>query len=135
MAENQNFIGKGFAFPMQIDALGGTEMSHDEENIRQCMMLILGTAPGERMRRPKFGCAIHDILFEPNTAVTAAKIEYEVKRALIDYEPRIGDVEVTAKPDENEQSRMNVTIAYTIRKTNTKANLVYPFYLRKEGEA
>ncbi len=127
-------IGSGFAFPMQIDALGGAELTSDDENIRQSMMCIIGTAPGERMMRPTFGCAIHDILFEPNTAVTAAKIEYEVKRSLTEFEPRIGDVEVSAKPDDSEQSRMNVTISYTIRKTNTKANLVYPFYLRKEGE-
>lgn len=127
-------IGSGFSFPMQIDALGGTEMSSDDENIRQSMMLILGTAPGERMKRPNYGCAIHDILFEPNTAITAAKIEYEVKRALMEFEPRVADIEVVAQPDSSEQSRMNVTISYTIRKTNTKSNLVYPFYLRKEGE-
>ncbi len=134
MTKNK-IIGSGFSFPMQIDALGGTEMSSDDANIRQSMMLILGTAPGERIMRPTFGCAIHDILFEPNTALTAAKIEYEVKRSLVEFEPRISDVEVMAQPDDNEVSRMNVTIAYTIRKTNTKANLVYPFYLRKEGEA
>lgn len=133
MGKNK-IIGSGFAFPMQIDALGGAELTSDDENIRQSMMCIIGTAPGERMMRPTFGCAIHDILFEPNTAVTAAKIEYEVKRSLTEFEPRIGDVEVSAKPDDSEQSRMNVTISYTIRKTNTKANLVYPFYLRKEGE-
>jgi hypothetical protein len=86
------------------------------------------------MRRPKFGCGIHDILFEPNTAVTVAKIEFEVKRALLEQEPRIADLEVSAQPDTAEQSRMNVMISYTIRKTNSKANFVYPFYLRKEGE-
>ncbi|MBQ9818508.1 MAG: GPW/gp25 family protein [Proteobacteria bacterium] len=133
MAKN-NIIGSGFSFPMQVDALGGTEMSSDDANIRQSMMLILGTAPGERMMRPTFGCGIHDILFEPNTAITAAKIEYEVKRSIMEFEPRVADIEVVAQPDEEELSRMNVTISYTIRKTNTKANLVYPFYLRKEGE-
>ena len=127
-------IGSGFSFPMQVDALGSVEMSSDDENIRQSMMLILGTAPGERMKRPTFGCAIHDILFEPNPSVTAAKIEYEVKRALLEFEPRVDDIEVDAMPDPMEESRMNVTISYTIRKTNTKSNLVYPFYLRKEGE-
>ncbi|MBQ1924813.1 MAG: GPW/gp25 family protein [Proteobacteria bacterium] len=131
---NSRIIGSGFSFPMQIDALGGTELSSDNDNIRQNMMLILGTAPGERMCRPTFGCAIHDILFEPNTLVTAAKIEYEVKKSLLEFEPRISDLEVHAMPDDSEVSRMNVTISYTIRKTNTKANLVYPFYLRKEGE-
>ncbi len=131
----KSLIGNGFAFPMQIDVLGGTEMSEEDANIRQSMMLILGTAPGERLFRPEFGCAIHDILFEPNTMLTAAKIEYEVKRSLLAFEPRISDVEVKAAPDDDEPSRMNVSISYVIRKTNTTANMVYPFYLRKEGEA
>ena len=128
-------IGSGFAFPMEIDAQGGAALTWDDENIRQSMMLILVTAPGERMMRPTFGCAIHDIIFEPNTELTAARVSHEVKKAIIEFEPRVGDVEVTAKPDDTEISRMNVTISYTIRKTNTKANLVYPFYLRKEGES
>lgn len=134
MAKN-NFIGSGFAFPMHVNVLGGTGMSEEDANIRQSMMLILGTAPGERLYRPEFGCAIHDILFEPNTMLTAAKIEYEVKRSLLAFEPRISDVEVRAMPDDDEPTRMNVSISYIIRKTNTTANLVYPFYLRKEGEA
>ena len=127
-------VGSGFSFPLGIDSSGSTGMTSDDDNIRQSMMLILGTAPGERLMRPKFGCAIHDILFEPNTTITASKIEYEVKKSLQEFEPRVGDIEVHAVPDESEQSRMNVNISYTIRKTNTKANLVYPFYLRKEGE-
>lgn len=134
MAKNL-FIGTGLSFPMQTDALGGTEVTSEDDNIRQSMMLILGTAPGERLFRPDFGCAIHDILFEPNTLLTASKIEYEVKRSLDAWEPRISDIEVTAKPDDNEPTRMNVSISYVIRRTNTASNLVYPFYLRKEGEA
>lgn len=131
----RSIVGTGFAFPMQIDVLGGTEVSDEDANIRQSMMLILGTAPGERLYRPDFGCAIHDIMFEPNTMLTAAKIEYEVKKSLLAFEPRVADVEVKAAPDDDEPTRMNVSITYVIRKTNTTANLVYPFYLRKEGEA
>jgi len=134
MAKN-SFIGSGIAFPMQIDVLGETETSSDNANIRESMMLILGTAPGERLFRPDFGCAIHDIFFEPNTALTAAKIEYEVKRSLTAFEPRVTNIEVKATPDADEPTRMNVSISYVIRRTNTAANLVYPFYLRKEGEA
>ena len=134
MAKN-SFIGSGFGFPMRVDALGGAELSSEDANIRQSMMLILGTAPGERLYRPEFGCRIHDILFEPNTLMTAARIEYEVKHALTAFEPRVNEIEVRAKPDDAESSRMNVTISYVIRSTNTKSNLVYPFYLRKEGEA
>lgn len=133
MAKNL-VVGTGFSFPLGVDSSGSTAMTSDDENIRQSMMLILGTAPGERLLRPKFGCAIHDLLFEPNTAVTASKVEYEVKRALQENEPRVGDIEVRALVDEDEPSRMNVMVSYTIRHTNTKANLVYPFYLRKEGD-
>ena len=122
------------SFPLKVDATGCIETSVEDANVRQSMMLILGTAKGERLYRPDFGCGIHDMLFEPNTVMTAAKIEHEVKKSLIAFEPRLKDLEVRAQPDVDEPNRMNVLISYVIRSTNTQSNLVYPFYLRKEGE-
>ncbi|MFA5624127.1 MAG: GPW/gp25 family protein [Bradymonadales bacterium] len=134
MAKTLSILGEGLSFPLKVDTTGALETSVDEANIRQSMMIILGTAKGERLYRPDFGCGIHDLLFEPNTVMTGAKIEYEVKKSLIAFEPRISELEVRAEPDSDEPNRMNVLISYTIRSTNSQNNMVYPFYLRKEGE-
>ena len=34
-------------------------------SIRQSILIILGTAPGERVMRPHFGCEIHDLVYAP----------------------------------------------------------------------
>ena len=130
----RNFIGSGIAFPVAVNDTGSLAVSSEEDNIRQSMMMILGTAYGERLYRPEFGCGIHDILFEPNNDLTAARVEYEVKKSLSLFEPRIKNIEVRATPDPDEQNRMNVKVNYIIRSNNTSQNMVYPFYLRNEGE-
>ena len=89
----KSFIGSGFNFPMKIDSSGNVAMSHDEENIEQSIKIILGTAKGERLYRATFGCAIHDLVFQPNNRVTAARVESAVKESLQQYEFRIKDIE------------------------------------------
>ncbi len=130
----KSFIGSGFNFPMKIDSSGSVAMSHDEENIEQSIKIILGTAKGERLYRATFGCAIHDLVFQPNNRVTAARIESAVKDSLQQFEHRIKDVEVRAMSDEFELNRMNVTISYVVRALNKRENMVYPFYLRREDD-
>ena len=128
----KNFLGRGWKFPVGVDRDGGLATSAYEQNIEEAIEIILGTAPGERVMRPDFGCAIHDLVFAPNNAETASKCAYLVGEALGLWEPRIQGVEVDADPDLHEDNRLNVRIHYAVRATNSVFNMVYPFYLRKE---
>jgi hypothetical protein len=91
--------------------------------------MILGTARGERVMRPDFGCGIHDLVFAVNNATTAGRVVGEVRQALIQWEPRIDVLDVTASPDATEPNRLLIEIEYRVRATNSRFNLVYPFYL------
>jgi phage baseplate assembly protein W len=104
-------------------------MAHYEECVRQAIWMILGTARGERMMRPNFGCGIHDLVFATNSVDTAGRIATEVRQALIQWEPRIDIVNVTAAADNTASNRLLIEIEYTVRATNNQFNLVYPFYL------
>lgn len=130
----RSFIGRGFNYPLKLDANGGVASSEDEENIEQSIKLILGTAKGERMYRTEFGCAIHDLVFQPNNRITASRVEAAIKDSLHRFEARITDVDVSAEADRSELNRMNVTISYVVRALNKRENMVYPFYLRREDE-
>ena len=57
-------LGSGLAFPLRVDARGGLALAHEDEDVREAIQVILGTAPGERPMRPEFGCGIHDHVFE-----------------------------------------------------------------------
>ena len=131
---DRSFLGRGIAFPLRIDGSGGLAVSALEENIEECVRLILGTAPGERLYRPTFGCAIHDYVFAPNNAHTRNLVAFHAKEALIKWEPRVRDVTVECRPDPDAEHTIRVEIGYTVRATNSHFNLVYPFFLRREED-
>jgi phage baseplate assembly protein W len=134
MKSDREFLGKGWRFPVAVNLTGGLSTSAYEDNVRESIFVILGTAPGERLKRPKFGCRIHDLMFAPNNYVTAALAEHFCEEALLKFEPRIKNVEVKARPVTDEPNRLNIRITYTVRETNEERNLVYPFYLRQPDE-
>lgn len=130
----KSFLGRGIAFPVRIDEKGNVAMSEYEKNIDESIHIILGTAPGERVMRPEFGCRIHDFVFYPNNESTAALVSFYVREALVKWEPRIEEVRVRAYPDPERENTLLVDISYRVRRTNNMRNLVYPFFLRREQD-
>jgi phage baseplate assembly protein W len=131
----KSFLGRGVQFPIGVNPTGGLALSAFESNIEESIHLILGTAPGERVMRPEFGCQIHDCVFQPNNATTASLVSYHVRDALVKWEPRIKDVRVTTVADGFEENVMRVEVTYAVARTNDIRNMVYPFYLRREQDA
>jgi phage baseplate assembly protein W len=129
------FLGKGWRFPVAINLTGGLSSSQLEESVRESIFIILGTAPGERVKRPDFGCRIHDLMFDPNNGITAGRAVYYCEEALYKYEPRIRKLEVQAAPNSVEPNRLDIRITYQLTNESAKKNLVYPFYLRSPDEA
>lgn len=124
-----NFLGVGFRFPFTVDARGGVALSSYEDNVEQSVRLILGTARGERVMRPDFGCGIHDLVFSPNNVGTHTLVAHHVEEALAKWEPRIRNVQVEVRTDPDKAERILVELRYEIRSTNSVHNLVFPFYL------
>jgi len=133
---SDEFIGRGWAFPLRTDATGGIAMVSREREIEQAIRLILGTSPGERPMRPEFGCRIHDFVFASADGSTAGLVADEVRRALGRWEPRIDVVDVAVSFDATDAGVLYLDIRYEIRATNDRRNLVFPFYMIPgEGEA
>ena len=129
----RDFLGTGWAHPVGTDYRGDIELSSAEDNIRQSVRIIIGTAKGERVMRPDFGCEVHDYVFAAADPATLSMVEDAVEDALVQWEPRIDVERVEAAPDEENHNRVLVEIDYWVRETNSSANMVYPFYLN-EGE-
>ncbi|HEY2960092.1 MAG TPA: GPW/gp25 family protein [Actinomycetota bacterium] len=125
-----DFLGLGWNFPVGLDDGGQVELAPDEEEgIRQSIWMILGTSPGERVMRPDFGCGIHELVFGVNDAATASAAAGAVREALAVWEPRIDVLDVYAVPDPSRPNLLVIEINYQVRSTNSRFNLVYPFYL------
>ena len=137
------FLGVGVEFPVSLDSEGNFRLAEYEESVRQSILIILGTAKGERVMRPDFGCSIYDLVFEPNSPATAGKVSQAIQEALLIFEPRIDVLDVrvnsvTITKNQREEAEIEITpntetmmvsIDYQVRATNNVFNLVYPFYL------
>ena len=125
------FLGVGWSFPPARDVTRVPAMVAYEEDIRQSIMIIMGTEPGERIMRPDFGAGLNRFVFEPANTTTMALIQTRVQGALVDWEPRIEVITVSVTLDPNERNLLLIETTYRVRATNTLHNLVYPFYLQE----
>jgi len=123
-----DFLGTGISFPMEV-VNGKLKSSSDEQLVEESIQIILNTRKGERLMRPEFGSDIQSIVFGNNNASSATRLSHYIREALEDYEPRIKVDSVKAYADSKQQNLMNVSIEYTIRTSNSRRNLVFPFYL------
>jgi phage baseplate assembly protein W len=134
------FLGRGWAFPLAVEGeeaggagAGDIAMVAAEEDVRQAILLIVETEPGERVMRPDFGSGLRGMLFAPVNTATLAVVRHRVEEALAAWEPRIDVVAVTVTGGTPEVPAGSVLIHidYRIRATNTFYNLVLPYSLRE----
>lgn len=126
-----DFQGRGWAFPVAAGPDGDVAMAEAAEDIRQAVLLILRTEPGERVMRPDFGTGLRTLMFRTVSTTTTALVRQRVETALVSWEPRIDLIEVAVTSDRAQPSTLLIRVDYRIRATNTFYNLVYPFYLEQ----
>ncbi len=126
----KNYLGRGWKFPVRVDAVTGRIMTSEyEEDISEAIRIILSTSRGERVMRPLFGCGVHDFIFGLTDTTTLNMLEQSIREAITVWEPRVKDVEIKALFDREDSGKLNINIRYTVSTTNNMFNLVYPFYI------
>lgn len=125
----KDLIGRGWAFPPQIDNRGQLALTQGDSEIQQAIQIILSTSPGERVMRPDFGCRIQELVFAPNNLETCALAERYVREALGRWEPRINLTKVKAEPHYENNGVLMIEVSYSIKTTQDPRSLVFPFYL------
>lgn len=131
-----DFVGRGLTSPLRVDQQGRIALTSGADELDQALRMVIGTAPGERPMRPRFGCAIWDLAFAPINAQTLGQMSYTVRQALTEWEPRVDILDVTSMPAEGVDGAVTIEVDYRVRSTNDRRNLVYPFYaIPEEGES
>jgi phage baseplate assembly protein W len=125
----ERILGKGWPFPLKPKATGRLDYVGGEEKIRQSIWIILSTAPSERAMLPEFGCGIHDLAFEANTAALRGLVQEKVRESLTRWEPRINLIDVRVQTPHDARNHLLIHIDYRVLSNNTFYNLVYPFFL------
>ena len=132
MTNNNSFLGKGWSFPPTFNRnLGTVEMVSEEEDIKQSLQIILSTRPAERIMHPDFGCELSEFIFEEMSQELITSIESKITDAILFHEPRIEVDDIDISDSEAWQGCLLISIKYTVRSTNSRFNLVYPFYINE----
>ena len=129
----KEFLGRGWKFPIEVDATGSIALSEYEEDIREALRIILLTSNGERVMRPEFGAGLYDFVFESMSATTIGRVQAAITDALVKWEPRAQVLGVNVEPDRGEIGKLLIDIEYRVRATNNRFNLVFPFYLKEQN--
>ena len=127
--DTDSFLGKGWSFPPVLTE-NGVKMSAYEEDIEQSLRILFSTSPGERVNRYDYGCPLHRYAFEPIDTQTTMRMRDDIARAITLFEPRIA-VEDISFEERASEGVLLIQITYTIIRTNSRSNMVYPFYLNE----
>lgn len=122
-----SFLGTGWAFPPRFSELG-VHMVSDEQDIHESLSILFGTIAGERQFSPKYGLDMQAQLFEPMTTTLRTLLLDRVRTAILIYEPRIRVLTLRVDSPDPHSGQLAIVLDYTIRATNSRYNLVYPFY-------
>lgn len=127
---NREMLGRGWGFPPQFARnRKALEMVSAEEDIRQSLTILFSTVPGERVMQPDYGCGLHAMVFEGIDEATLTEIRDVIDRAVLFFEPRIDLESVDVTVEDELAGHLEITVAYRIRGTNSRSNMVYPFYV------
>jgi phage baseplate assembly protein W len=136
VADDQQFLGRGWGFPVTFGNQGRVVTMVDaEEDIRQSLEILLSTHVGERVLNPTFGWKRDALIFEPLSTSFAAYLVREIETAILFFEPRIELNSVNFESEPDQAGLVLIRLDYTIRTTNTRINLVYPFYVTEAVNA
>lgn len=128
-----DFIGKGWRFPILPNTAGSLAYVGGDANVEQSLRILLLTSLGERVMRPDFGCKAQRQVFAPGSVQHLGLLETTIREAVRDWEPRVELDTISAEVDPSDETRVTVSVSYRVRPSNTRNNLVFPFYLGSIG--
>lgn len=133
MEPENSFLGKGWSFPPVFDAFNRQVETHSgEEDIKSSLRILLATRPGERVMQPLFGCNLDELVFENLDTTLMTEIKDKVEKSILYFEPRINLNSIDVIPQMELEGRILLDIHYTVKATNSRSNLVFPFYLSEK---
>lgn len=130
MENEYTFLGRGWAFPPSFDFHAAeTRMTSGEADIESSLQILLSTKLGERVMQPKYGCQLDELQFNPLNRTTITYVSDLIETAILYHEPRISVEKISMTEPPDRLGLVLIEIDYIVRATNSRKNLVYPYYI------
>jgi phage baseplate assembly protein W len=112
------FVGAGFDTAgtggLVVTSRGSLALAEGDAAVRQAILLLLSTSPGERVNRPDYGSHLHRLVFAPNDETTAGLAIHYVRQALHRWEPRVQIVDLDAGADPTNPALLYIRLEYRV---------------------
>lgn len=129
MTDSNSFLGRGWSFPPSFNQTSReVEMLSGAEDIESSLRILLSTRLGERVMQPKYGCNVDDMIFQTLDTTLETEMKNRIETGILFFEPRIDIIKLALTQDEL-GGLIVLSLDYVVRATNTRGNLVFPFYL------
>jgi phage baseplate assembly protein W len=112
---------------------GALDTVADRAAVRQALLLLFLTRPGERVMRPTYGCELYKLVFWPNDDTTAGLAMHYVQRAVAQWEPRVDHLRVDATRNADDETRLDINLEYRVRSTGEEDRLAVQLDLQGRG--
>jgi len=133
MDTKESFLGRGWGFPPEFSKTTATvQMTEGEDDIDKSLQILLSTRLGERIMLPDYGCNLDELLFTPLNLTLKTYVVDLIKTAILYHEPRIDTEKIWIEESTDNDGILLINIDYLVRITNSRKNMVFPFY-RAEG--
>ena len=130
MTVNRDFLGTGWSFPPTFSPISySIEMVSDNEDIQQSLWILFSTRIGERIMAARYGADIWKMVFRAINTTLMTQLKNMIKQAILNWEVRIDVDDIQIERSSAVDGVLLIAVNYTIRRTNTRSNLVYPFYV------
>lgn len=131
MAQN-SFLGTGWSFPPAFNAEESVvNLVSEEQDIRESLHILLSTRKGERVLLPTYGCNLDEYLFQAMNLTVKTRVIELIKTAILFFEPRIELDRVSIDVVNELKGELQIELHYRIINSNTRSNMVFPFYQRE----
>ncbi len=135
MPTDPPFLGRGWAFPPRFGAGGSdVEMVTGAAEVAESLQILFATEPGERPMRGAFGSSLSRYMFAEIDQTMLTSVRGAIYDAILAFEPRIEIDALEVVESGDTPGLLTISLLYSLRGTNSRYNLVYPFYIR-EGTA
>jgi phage baseplate assembly protein W len=118
---------------LQLSPNGRLSMISGKESVRQALLLLISTRPGERVNRPTYGCDLHRLTFAPADDTTAGLAIQYVRQAVSQWEPRVDIIELDAVPRLDSDPGLDITLSYRLKATSAVDTLAIAMQLEGGG--
>ena len=111
-------------FPVSVALAGSLTTTGADDHVRDMILQVLFTQPGERVNLPEFGCGVRQLVFVPDNEILRSTAQFLITHNLqrwLGDRIDVSQVTVTAQP--GEEQVLIIDVAYVIRLTQASQQL------------